>query len=100
MLLQTRTDQDRPLLLFKFILGIDSRHMHILGDIPVITDHTVMQAIVRIFRPDRKITLRLSARIRETILQTGDRSEIGTTTISCRVPTRSKITLTTDMLQG
>ena len=99
MLLQTGSDEHRPILLFPFILGIHTRYMHILRDVAVIAHHAVVQTVVRIFRPYRQIAFRPTTRIRETVLQASDRCHVGTASIGRRVPTCSEITLTTDMLQ-
>ena len=100
MLLQATTYEDRPLFVFPLVLNVSTSEMYALEGVAVVAKNLIAELVVGVFRTCAKVSIHDATWIREAVLCTSHRHDIGRFSIGVGIVVGAEIAITSDMLEA
>ena len=99
MLLQTTSHQNRPSIVFPFVLHITTAEVYLLQGITIVTQNLVAELVIRILGTCAEVGVHQTTRVGETILRTRDGDKVGGLAIGVGVVVGAEIAIAGDVLE-
>ena len=100
MLLQTTTYEDGTLFVLPLVLDVSASEMYLLQGVAVVAKDLVAELVVGVFRTRAKVSIHDATWIRESVLCTCHRHNIGRFAIGIGIVVGTEIAIASDMLEA